>query len=262
MPPGYVFPALMAITVLGVGLATWNTLNLVPITWMRKDYHGSSLSFEGWWYICACLPLFQIAFLRCLWRWCLWFVFVARAARLNFRLFPAHPDNAGGFSLLGHTSLSFSGLVFGGSAVISGTLLHNILHQKAVLNDYLPLVGSMIVLFLIVLFGPLLIWVPKLTRARNASLQHYGRLVNQVMQTYEERWLQTNRSEEFLDASDAGSAADLGSVFNLIEEMRPLPFRRSDVFAIVIAAVAPMLPLVLTAIPLMELLQLLAGALF
>lgn len=243
------------VVVLGVSYTKYLIISDDTSTWMRKGFTGSEFSLAGWWYLCACLPVFQLTFLGCLWRWCVWVLFVVRASTLNFRCFPFHPDHAGGFSQLGRASVSFTGMAMGLSTVVSAEMLTQVLYDHRTLQSCLPLVLSMIGIILVALFGPLLTWIPKLLKAKNDALLSYGTVINQMVQTFEKRWFQDNPSKHLLDSSDASAGADFSAVYSLIEHMSPLPFRRSDVVAVVIVSGLPLLPLVLAVVPMGRILK-------
>jgi hypothetical protein len=60
--------------------------------------------------------------------------------------------------------------------------------------------------------------------------------------------------EQLLGTADLQSLADLGNSFTVIREMRAIPFAMDDVARLLIATVAPFVPLLLTIMPLEELL--------
>jgi hypothetical protein len=71
---------------------------------------------------------------------------------------------------------------------------------------------------------------------------------------FNQKWLGTTSSEEqLLGTSDLQSLADLGNSITVVREMRAVPFGRDDVARLLIATVAPFLPLLLTIMPLEEL---------
>jgi len=68
--------------------------------------------------------------------------------------------------------------------------------------------------------------------------------------------------EQLLGSGDIQSLADLGNSFQVIRDIRPFPFGRDTVIQLVVFPLIPVLPLVLTIIPLEELIRKLVGAIF
>jgi hypothetical protein len=64
-----------------------------------------------------------------------------------------------------------------------------------------------------------------------------------------------NKDEALLGTSDIQSLADLGNSYAVVREMQVVPFNRNDVILLVVATVIPLLPLLLTVIPLDALLK-------
>jgi hypothetical protein len=63
-------------------------------------------------------------------------------------------------------------------------------------------------------------------------------------------------------SGDIQSLADLGNSHEVVRSMRIAPITKEAILQIVVAALAPIAPLLLTMIPLEELLKALLGALF
>ncbi|MCI0472576.1 MAG: hypothetical protein L0Y76_03235 [Ignavibacteria bacterium] len=62
------------------------------------------------------------------------------------------------------------------------------------------------------------------------------------------------QDERFLGSGDIQSLADLGNSFQIIREIKPVPFGKDTVIQLIVITVIPVLPLLLTMIPLDELL--------
>ena len=60
---------------------------------------------------------------------------------------------------------------------------------------------------------------------------------------------------------DISSPADLGNAYEVLDRMRPIPFDPSDAIALVLAAVVPMVPLLLTVMPLEQVIDLVSKTL-
>jgi hypothetical protein len=68
--------------------------------------------------------------------------------------------------------------------------------------------------------------------------------------------------EPLVGSGDIQSLADLGNSFQVIRDIKPFVFSKDTVIQLVVFTILPGLPLVLTMIPLEELIKKLLGAVF
>jgi hypothetical protein len=107
-----------------------------------------------------------------------------------------------------------------------------------------------------------------LNTAKRRGLGEYGTLAASYVSKFEDKWLpaggqKTNiQHDEMLGSGDFQSLADLGNSFGFVREMRLVPFSLQDVFRLAIATAIPLAPLLLTIMPLEELLTRLAQIAF
>jgi hypothetical protein len=72
---------------------------------------------------------------------------------------------------------------------------------------------------------------------------------------FDQKWLRSKVAEEqLMGTGDIQSLADLGNSFAVVREMRSIPFGTDDVVRLLIATVIPIVPLLLTIMPLEQLL--------
>ena len=81
-----------------------------------------TLTPAGWWFAFVGVPVYQFLVLRLLWRLLVWTSYLWRVSRLNLRLIPAHPDQAGGLGFLGITQTCFAPFVLGLASVNAAVL--------------------------------------------------------------------------------------------------------------------------------------------
>jgi hypothetical protein len=102
-------------------------------------------------------------------------------------------------------------------------------------------------------------------------LRSYSLLVNRYNRAFHEKWIEgRDRADEPLDPTDEpllGSAdiqslADLTTSFDNVRSMKVVPFSMRVMIQLAVVTSLPCLPLILLVMPVAELLQLLAGALF
>ncbi len=112
--------------------------------------------------------------------------------------------------------------------------------------------------------GPLLVFSPQLALVKRTGLRDYGTLAQRYVRDFDAKWLRGDGSdgEQFLGTGDIQSLADLGNSFEVVRSMRIVPVTKDAMFQLAVATVAPIVPLVLTLMPLEELLKKLFGILF
>ena len=105
---------------------------------------------------------------------------------------------------------------------------------------------------------------PRLMQAKRTGLREYGRLASRYVREFDLKWVRggATAAEPLLGSGDLQSLADLGNSFQVISDLRPFPFGRDTVIQLVLFPLIPVFPLVLTMIPLEELIKKLAGAVF
>jgi hypothetical protein len=229
-------------------------------TWYgtRVD-HGMTLTWAGWWLIGFCIPLLQFLLLRWLWRLFLWFQFLARVRRLDLQLFPTHPDEAGGLGFVGDAQRFFGVLLFAFSIAAAGVLANDIVYDKIPLQNFVPAIVTYAVVILIVFTGPLLVFSGMLRRVKRHGLHEYGALATTYTSSFHKKWIKGENPdhEVLLGTRDIQSLADLGNSFSIIDKMKPIPIDPLDLLHLVMASLLPMVPLLLTVMPLKDLLKLL-----
>jgi hypothetical protein len=144
------------------------------------------------------------------------------------------------------------------SALLAGAIANNVLHQGARLMTFKMEVVGAVALMVLVAVCPLLFFTPQLIDAENRENREYGTFASEYVRHFRKRWISGQRADEMLGSGDIQSLADLGNSFNVILEMSPLPFTRKGVIELLACIVIPLAPLVLTVVPLNQLIDHLA----
>ncbi len=207
-----------------------------------------NLTLAGYWYVFVSLPIFQFILLRWYLRFFLWFKFLWRVSRLNLRLLPIHPDRAAGLGFLGQSTYAFTPILFAQGAMLAGVIASQIFYAGQNLMAFKVQVAGFVAFYTVSILSPLLVFTPRLARAKRQGLGDYGKLASRYTREFEEKWLPGSPSaaDELLGSGDIQSLADLGNSFTVVQEMRPVPFGWKDVTRLAAAAAAPLLPLTLT----------------
>ncbi|MBI4792089.1 MAG: hypothetical protein HY789_05015 [Deltaproteobacteria bacterium] len=225
---------------------------------------GSKLSLPGIWYNYVSLPFFQFILFRWYFRMVIWARFLWQVSRIELNLVPTHPDRAGGLGFLGNTAYAFMSLATAHGALLAGQLANRIFYLGAALPDFKAQISAMVAVLFCMVLGPLLVFVPQLARAKRTGLREYGTLAQRYVHEFDSKWLRGGApaDEPFVGSGDIQSLADLGNSYEVIRTMRIAPVTRDNILQIAGAALAPLVPLALTMMPLEQLLKELFGILF
>src|SRR5258708_6254660 len=239
--------ALIAV-VYTVGLLVWNSrTELGLVTWYALPESRWNLTSAGYWYVFVSLPLFQFILLRWYVRLLIWFRFLWQVNRIELNLIPTHPDRCGGLSFLGKSSYAFAPVLFAEGAILAGVVAARVLYRGETLQSFRFQVGGFIVFFVVVVIAPLLMFSFQMAHARRKGLADYGLLAQRYIESFDQKWVRESLpSAELLGTGDIQSLADLGNSYQVIREMRIVPFGLQDISRLAIATAAPLSPLLLT----------------
>jgi hypothetical protein len=220
-------------------------------------------SLAGWYFAVVSQFVYQFLLYISLWKWFLWAAFLFRLSRLDLQIVPTHPDRHGGLGFLGMSPIAIAPTAFVTSAAIGATWRAEILRQGLHLMDLKIPAFILFSVMLIIAFGPLAFFIPKLAQLRRQGILQYG-ILGQIHSTeFHKKWVQhrAGHEEEFLNAPEISALIDFESSFENIEKLQPFPFDKGAFVALVLSIALPMLPVVLAEIPLIEVLKGLLSAL-
>ena len=259
--------AFLIAIVYGVGiLIIWRQyLALDTTTWYATRSAGDwKLSLAGMWYGYVSLPIFQ--FLLCRWylRLFIWARFLWQVSRIDLSLVPTHPDRVGGLGFLANTAYAFTVLAVAHGALLAGPLSNRIFFLGAALSQYKVEIAVMVVFVLGMVFGPLLVFTGELALAKRTGLREYGTLAERYVREFDAKWLRGGAPSDgsFIGSADIQSLADIGISYEVVRTMRLAPITREAILRVGAATLVPMVPLLLTMMPLDELAKMLFGVLF
>ena len=252
--------AIMLVVAYGTFLVSSHT-ELLMGNVSNWHYLGSgsnqALSLAEWWFIAISTPFFRFLGLRWMWRMALWTLFLWRSSKINLCLVATHTDMAAGLGFLSAGQKRFSPIVFAGGAVIASQVGNAIAYEGATLGGMKLAIISYGVLATLFLVAPLLVTTPLLMKTKRRALLDYGALVTSHNQSFATKWIGQHAAQgnELLGDPDASSLIDLGSSFQVVQEMKPVPINKSTLLTLVGAAALPMVPLVVLVTPADELVR-------
>jgi hypothetical protein len=253
--------------VYGVGiLIVWRQyLALDTATWYATPAaEGSRASLAGIWYGYVSLPIFQFLLVRWYFRLFVWTRFLWHVSRIELSLVPTHPDRVGGLGFLSNTVYAFATLAVAHGALLAGQLANRIFFAGAALTEFKAEIAVVVAFLLCAILGPLLLFTPQLAQAKRKGLREYGALAERYVRGFDAKWLRGGApaDEAFVGSADIQSLADLGNSYELVRTMRLAPITKEAILRVAAAALIPMVPLLLTMMPLEALLKVLLGVVF
>jgi hypothetical protein len=256
---------ILAVYAVGV-LVVWRHYTaLDAATWYgTPSTAGTELSLAGMWYGYVSLPLFQFLLVRWYFRLFIWTQFLWRVSRIELCLVPTHPDRLGGLGFLPGTANAFAVLLVAHGALVAAQLADRIILLGATLPDFKVEIAVMVVFLLCVTFGPLLVFVPQLSRAKRKGSREYGTLAERYVRAFDVKWLRGGApsDEALVGSADIQSLADLSNSYEVIRSMRIFPVTRDAIVQLAAAVLAPIVPLALTMMSMEDLVKKLFGVLF
>ena len=219
--------------------------------WWRGNRGLRFMSPAGTWAAFVSYPIvFYLGFLW-LWRQLLWLRFLRLTTRLNLQLVAAHPDGLGGLGFLEGALRGQLPFAFCMGVGLAGAVANRVFHdgQKLVAFRNLPVI--LIAAVLLVCVAPYFLFTSTLMRMRRHAMLKYGAFARAVGEQFEKKWLDRANSldQDVLEVPDFSTTTDLYGVVNNINNIRVIPVGLVDVYALVVVALIPAIPIVIASIP-------------
>ncbi len=249
---------------LGVTVLWRQFFSLETATWYATPgVEGSELTLPGYWLAYVALPIFQFLLLRWYFRIFIWARFLWQVSRIPLQLSAAHPDRSGGLGFLGGAAFAFTPLAAAHGAILAGQIASRIFYDNAVLLDFKVEIGLTVALMLLLVLGPLSVFSPQLAELKRSGKRKFGALAQRYVAGFEQKWLRegSKPDEPLVGTADLQSLADLDGSLAVVSSMRMIPFSRDTIIQTAVVTLAPLVPLMLTMMPLEELLRKLASIL-
>lgn len=256
----------LLVLVYAVGVYVWTRyVALDAPTWYGEPANGGRRLFPaGRWFVYVSLPVFQFMLLRWYFRLFVWIRFLWQMRGCALSLVPTHPDRVGGLGFLSTTVVAFAPLLAAHGSLLAATMANQIFFQGATLRDFTVEIVIVVAFLLLIVLGPLLLFMPHLSAARRAGLREYGTLAQRYVREFDDKWLRGGApaGEPLIGSADVQSLADLGNSFEIVRSMRVVPFTRDTVLQLAVITLAPVTPLLLTLVSPEELLKRLLQIIF
>ena len=185
-------------------------------------------------------------------------------SRIKLNLIPAHPDRNAGLGFLAGTFCAFGLLAAAHGALVAGQIADRIFFLGAALPDFKMQIVALVVIVLCIVFAPLLVFSPQLERAQRTGNREYGVLAERYVREFDRKWLRGGApaDEPLVGSADIQSLADMGNSLEVVRTMRITLITTNSLLRLAVAVLVPIAPLVLTMMPLEELVKTLLGLVF
>jgi len=251
---------LLIALVYGIGvLVVWRNSAAIDVATWYAQAGGGRLqpTWAGWWFGLVSLPVFQFILFRWYFRLVIWARFLWHVSRIDLQLMPTHPDRAGSLGFLSIITQAFAPLLAGQGVLLAGVIANKIFYAGAKLVDFKMEIFALVAVMLFFVVSPLLVFVPLMARARRAGFSEYGGLSQRYMREFDHKWLRggARPEEPLLGSADVQSLEDMGNGFEVVKQMKLVPFGKEMLVQLAVISLLPVAPLILTVIPLAALLD-------
>src|SRR5882762_5374663 len=245
----------IAILLFAVGFSCWAWRDITvigPSSWYAASTRPRHLTAAGIWYAFLSLPVLRFILLRWYFRLFVWYRFLWQVRSLPLQLNLFHPDRAGGLGFLSGSVLAFAPALFAQSVILAGFVADRIWHAGAHLSGFELEILAAVVFLVATVLVPLGFFIIQLEKAQQLARGQYGILASHYVNDFHRKWIDghSERAEPLLGTQDIQSLSDLGNAYNVVTEMRLLPFGKETVVQLTIIVALPFLPLLLTIAPL------------
>jgi len=241
-------------------------LTYATAAWLSQYLSPGGSEFVGWWMGAGGFRMFSpagtwaffvsypmLVYYTYLWLWrqLLWARFLRATAVLNLRLVAAHPDHLGGLGFLEASMLGQLPFSFCMGVGLAGAVANRVLNEGKTVFAFRFMAPILIAGVLLVCVVPYLFFTRTLMLMRRRGMSEYGAFAHAVGEQFEKKWLPRTNSlnEDVLTVPDFSTTGDLYAVVRNIDEIRVIPVGAVDIYAIIIVALIPAIPVVIAAIP-------------
>jgi hypothetical protein len=233
--------ALLAVGCMGLGVSSLLGFMTIAGIDLRNPSPAQT------WYALTDLPLFQFLLWRSLWRWAIWVRILFGISRITLDLVPTHPDKRGGIRFLCMPSVGYcAGLLFAISSVLCAEWGGRFT-LGATIGGFAPLLLAFGTIGVLIAFGPLFLFVLPLYRARRYGLAEVGGIATAAGRRFRDQCLDTTLERDRVDVH-ALSAVEQ-TYRETVYELRVVLFDRRDLMLLLLATLAPLLPVMLLYVP-------------
>jgi hypothetical protein len=193
--------------------------------------------------------------LRWYFRLFVWYRFLWQVKGLPLKLNLYHPDRAGGLSFLSASLIAFSPVFVAQSASLAAVIFTQIRYTGAKLPGFTLEIAGVLLFFVIAGVLPLTFFSVQLERAGRIARIEFGVLASRYVNDFRGKWVQGGVRSGLLGTPDIESLSDLANSYNVVSSIGLLPVTQRTLARLTLLIASPLLPLLLTVIPLSEIIK-------
>ena len=229
------------------------------VSWYAAPAGGQTrLTVAGYWYIFVSLTIFRFLLFRWYFRLFIWYRFLWQVSRqIPLHLNALHPDRAGGLGFLSASTFAFQPVLIAHTIALAGVIGGRIWFEGASLPQFKMEITFWLVFLIMLVVTPLFFFVVQLAGAKRTGLREYGIVGSRYVAEFRRKWIEGRaaKDEALVGTADIQSLADLANSFEVVQEMKAAPFGRAALVRLAIVTALPLAPLLLTMIPLEQLID-------
>ena len=235
------------------------TLSAITVSsWYAVDDGARlHLTAAGSYYALVSLSILRFIQLRWYFRLFIWYRFLWQVKGLPLQFNFYHPDRAGGLGFLSASIIAFAPIFVAQTALLAGVVFTRIRYAGDKLPSFTLEIAGVLLFFIVVSVLPLTFFSVKLERAGRIARREFGVLASRYVNDFRRKWVQgdVRPSEPLLGTSDIQSLADLANSYNVVSSISLLPVAQGALVRLAVLIASPLLPLLLTVIPLSEVIK-------
>jgi hypothetical protein len=237
----------------------WVEVQIAPVATVTTWHHlpaDHSTTHAYLWCIYFAKPLVRFLWMRWLWRYITWSMFLLRLSIMPLKIVPPFPDGQGGLGIIaaGHTRFAILALAFG--AQTASVLAAQMVFEGKTLASFKYEIVGIVAIVLAVFLTPLLPFSARLLRAKRTALFEYGALADQVATAFHGTWISGARDkQQLLNTSEVQSLSALNKSYHAVRDMSICLIGKENITMFITATLIPFVPLLLIAYPFDELLK-------
>ncbi|MGA9270471.1 MAG: hypothetical protein WBV45_07605 [Lutimonas sp.] len=225
----------------------WNDPTLLDSAedYLSKD---GDISIAGIYYLFVSLPIFQLLLFRWFWRWIIWVYSLVKISKFTLFIDAMNIDGKAGLTYLNLVPSTFSIVFFALAAVLAGTIGFAIINHDVPLETHYFDILFFAVGTPLMLYSPLLIFMPLLHSTKSRAIHRMGTLVAKHNHDYAKKWLDNPPppKEPVLGSVDNSSLSDINGGYAPAVSMNFIPIDSKMLVTSGLILLVPFLPLAFT----------------
>jgi len=245
----YLPEIIILIIIYSLTFITWDDHFLIESSknYLYNQQH-KTLTLAGFYYLFVSFPIYQLLLFRWLWRFIIWVYSILKISSLTFQIEAVNIDQMAGLTYLNQVPMLFSYIFFALAAVLSSSLGLDIVFEGVSLkNNYLDIL-FFVILGPVLLYAPLLVFIPLLIETKSKAIHGMGNLVAKHNLDYMKKWVYNKppSNEPILGSIDNSSLSDINAAYAPVIKMKLVPINFKMFLLSCTILLLPFIPLAFT----------------